>query len=128
MTETIEEYDIAAWCDDPRNRKNSHSVVYESSRVIAAGPALLYGFTVRTSRSSAQFILLFDQADATFPSGAVPDFPWDIAAAPQTLGVTYGSSGRFCQRGIVLANSTTATTLTAGSADCWFDAQYLPLS
>jgi hypothetical protein len=126
MTEpSAEEYAARKWHERERS-KNSHSVVYESSRVVAAGPSWLYGFTVRTSRTSAQFILLFDQADANFPSSAVPDFPWDIGAAPQTLGVSYGALGRFCERGIILANSTTATTLTAGSADCWFDVQYLP--
>lgn len=102
---------------------NSFSVGLESSRIVKSGPGILFGFSVLSTNIAAQFILLFDAA--TLPSnGALPVFPFNIGAAGEK-DVSYIFPGRFFQRGIVIANSTTAASLTLGAADCWFDAQYL---
>lgn len=103
---------------------NSFSQGEEAFRPVKAGAGLLFGFTVRTSRATAQFILLFDTANMALPAnGAIPVVPFDIAAL-STLMVSYADVGRSFQQGILLVNSTTRTSLTVGSADCWFDVQY----
>lgn len=99
------------------------SSAYEASAVVKTGAGSLYGFTVRTSRSSAQFIQIFDGGKVP-ANAAVPRAVYDIAAA-STLGVTYSTIGRRFWTGIIIVNSTTATTYTAGSADCFFDVQYV---
>jgi len=90
--------------------------------VVKAGPGTLYGFSVFNSKASAQFIQVFDQTSAP-TSGQVPVFVATVGAS-SNLGVYWGSVGRWLNIGIVIANSSTSATQTAGSADCWFDAQY----
>lgn len=101
---------------------NSRSLAYEASRIVKAGPGTLYGFTVYNAKNAAQFVLIFDAA--TLPgNGAIPEAVYTVATV-QNLGVSW-LPGRIFQRGIVIANSSTGPTLTIGSADCFFDAQYV---
>lgn len=104
--------------------ENYTSQAYEKSAVVKTGSGTLFGFTVRTSRASAQYIQLYD-AGKVPGSGATPRVIYDLAAAPQTLGINFGTHGRRFSSGIIIVNSTTDTTYTAGSADCWFDVQYV---
>jgi hypothetical protein len=93
-----------------------------AASIAIAGAHELFGFTVNNTKASAQFILVFDLA--TLPSnGAVPDVS---LTAPASLdrGALWIPARRMTQ-GIVIANSSTSSTLTIGSADCFFDVQYL---
>lgn len=102
---------------------NSASSVLENSRVVKAGPGTLFGFTVYNNKGAAQFIQWFDSQ--TVPAnGAVPQGVISVATIA-SQGVAWVIPGRFFAAGIILANSSTAATLTAGSADCFFDAQYI---
>ena len=83
---------------------SKHSNGYSTNLVVKSGMGKLFGFTVFNSKASTQYILLFDAA---------------------TLLVSYGMVGRAFNTGCVLVNSSTANSKTVGSADCWFDAQYL---
>ena len=87
-----------------------------------SGPARLFGFQVYSNKASAQFIQLFD-SQAAPASGAVPVCVFTVGATAN-LPVAYPWPGRWFSRGIWLANSSTAATQTAGSADCYFDVQY----
>jgi hypothetical protein len=99
-----------------------HSMAYESARIIKTGPGILYGFTAYSSNAAAQFIQIFDAA--TLPAaGAIPAVLLSVAAS-STLGVNW-LPGRAFLVGIVIANSTTGPTRTAGAADTWFDAQFV---
>lgn len=106
---------------------NAHSNAAVASQLVKAGPGLLFGFSVMTSKATAQFIQVFDSHDAP-GSGAVPDAVFQINGGAQASGahlaVSYIFPGRFHKYGIWLANSSTLATLTAGSADCFFDAQF----
>lgn len=104
--------------------QSASSVALASSIVAVSGQAWLYGVQVNNTKASAQFILLFDN-DRVPASGAVPVASF-TAAASTNLGIYYGSLGRYMMRGIVLVNSSTSATFTAGSADCFFDVQYTP--
>lgn len=106
---------------------NTSSNGVEAFRLVKSGPGLLFGFSVFTSKATAQFILLFDSHDKP-ASGAVPAAVFQInggaTATGDHLAVSYIFPGRFFKYGIWLANSSTAATFTVGSADCLFDAQY----
>jgi|SRR5882724_1206446 len=98
------------------------SVQFSKSQVVKSGSGKLYGFQGYNS-GAAQFILVFD--DNALPgNGAVPCFPIAVAAT-SNFSVFFGDTGRAFNLGIILANSSTADTLTIGAADCFFDAQYL---
>jgi hypothetical protein len=101
---------------------NYTSRALEASCVVKTGDGILYGFTVTNTKASAQFVLLFDRA--TVPSsGAVPILAKSVPAG-DAVGFNW-LPGRTFFAGIVLCNSTTQGSLTPGSADCIYDAQYL---
>lgn len=101
---------------------NVHSNVYSASIVVKSGPGLLYGFAVYSSKATAQFIQVFDAA--TLPADtAIPAAIFTIAATAN-LPINWLPPRTFLT-GIVICNSSTGPTKTIGSADCWFDVQYL---
>lgn len=101
---------------------NKSSIAYAASLVVKTGTGILYGFTVFSSRASAQWIQVFDARDVP-ADGAVPAWIGTVATV-SNLGVNW-LPGRTFQAGIVICNSSTGPTKTIGSADCWFDAQYV---
>jgi hypothetical protein len=102
---------------------NSSSVAYEASRVVKNTPGVLFGLTGYNSKASAQFIQLHD-ASLLPAEAAVPVATFTVAAT-SNFSLDFGLKGRKFDKGIVLVNSSTGPTKTIGSADCWFDAQYI---
>lgn len=104
---------------------SSTSLKLENSRIVASGNTKLFGFAGTNTKASSQFILVFDSA--TVPAnGAVPELML-TAQANSDFWISWTPAWRNFSDGVVLCNSSTAATLTIGSADCWFDAQYLAL-
>ena len=102
--------------------RNKHSNGYAASIIANTGPGILYGFTVYNSNASAQFVQVFDAA--TVPANAAnPAVVFTVAATDQ-LAVEW-VNGRSYLTGIVICNSSTGPTKTLGSADCYFDVQYI---
>lgn len=101
---------------------NIHSNGLSASLIVKTGQALLYGFTVLNTNASAQFIQVFD-ATSVPADGAVPAVVFTVAGSGDK-GVSW-IPGRTFQQGIVICNSSTAATKTVGSADCFFDAQFV---
>jgi hypothetical protein len=101
----------------------SFSTVRENLHVVSMGACRLFGFNGYSNRGSSQFILVFDTGQIP-ANGALPIFPIFVGATAN-FSAYYGSVGRWFERGCVLANSSTDNLLTLGSADCWFDAQYI---
>lgn len=101
---------------------NISSIAYEAARVVKTGPGILFGFTVYNSNGSAQFVQVFD-ARTVPDDGSVPACVFTVAGG-SNLPVQW-LPGRTFTAGCVLVNSSTGPTKTVGSADCWFDAQYL---
>ena len=120
-TPLIQAYELPLPEQQPRSASSPALV---SSLVVCAGACRLYGFSGDNSKGSAQFILVFD-AGAVPATGAVPSVVVRVPAST-SFSAYWGSVGRWFDRGVVLANSSTEATLTIGSADCWFDAQYTP--
>lgn len=102
---------------------NSSSPAYENARVVKAGAGTLFGFTVYNSSEDPQFIQWHDSqtipADNSVPMGFIS------VPTVTSMGTAWVIPGRYFTRGIILVNSSTGPTLTIGSADCFFDAQYI---
>jgi len=103
---------------------NASSPALEARHFVASGAAYLLSFTVSNTNASAQFIQFHDLTQAP-GSGAVPRLVFTVAGSSDRF-VSYPLPGRLFYAGIWVANSSTSATLTAGSADCFFDVQYLP--
>src|SRR5213079_79595 len=94
----------------------------EAAAVIA-GVSQLYGCTITNTNGSTQYFFWFDGGRVP-GSGAAPGGPAGIAiAGGQTLSFLWLPPRQFFA-GIVIANSSSATSFAAGAADCWFDVQY----
>src|SRR5262249_31911670 len=103
---------------------NATTPALAASLVVSSGACRLIGFSGDSNKASAQFIQVFD-ASSLPGDGAVPVLVIRVAATT-TFSAYFGASGRWFDRGVVLCNSSTEATKTIGSADCWFDAQYVP--
>ena len=93
-----------------------------TASIFIPGHLLVYGFTVYNSNAAAQYVLMFD-ANAVPADTAVPILALN-ATSKQLAGVSWTPQGREFLEGFVLCNSSTDTTKTVGSADCFFDVQY----
>lgn len=102
---------------------NTRSNVYENARQVKSGPGYLFGISVYNSKGSGQFVQIFD-SPVLPDEGAVPEVTYTVATV-SNLAVQWLPLGRSFQRGIYLVNSSTGPTKTIGSADCFFDAQYI---
>jgi len=101
---------------------NASSTAYAASLVIKAGAGKLFIITGYSSRASAQWIQLHNTTSLPV-NGSVPVMIFRVPA-DSNFSINLGDYGRFFSTGITVCNSTTGPTLTVGSADCWFDAQY----
>lgn len=101
---------------------NYSSRALANSAVVKTGPGILYGFTVTNTKASAQYVLVFD-ASSVPADGAIPVLAKSIAANDAT-GFNW-LPGRTFLVGCVICNSSTNTSKTIGSADCFFDVQFV---
>jgi hypothetical protein len=89
-----------------------------------SGSGRVIGGTVTNTKNATQFLLVFDVVAAPI-TGAVPVFAKSMAAS-DAQGFSFPVTGRWFSEGCWLANSSTQSSLTPGSADCLFDVQYVP--
>ena len=106
----------------PKNVNYYDSTAYEASAVVKATPGTVFSITGYNSHSAAIFVQLHDAASLPADT-AVPKI---ILQVPATSNLYYDLSefGRFCEKGIVVCNSSTAETKTLGNEDIWFNIQY----
>ena len=105
-----------------RVRASATTTALAASLVVKAKAGTLYGLTGDNNKSSEQFIQIHDAASPP-ADPAVPKIVFRVPAA-KSFSLDY-NEGREFQVGIVVSNSSTEATKTIGSADCWFDVQYI---
>lgn len=103
---------------------NATSTAYEASHIVSAVPGVCYGLSGYNSKASAQFIQLLDAATLVADT-AVPVVILTVAAS-SNFSIDFSPVGRRFATGILICNSSTGPAKTIGSADCWFDVQYIP--
>lgn len=104
---------------------NARSTALANFIQVKSGAGKLFGVGGVNTKASAQFILGFDLARNTAPAnGAVPDFVMN-APASDNFWASWAPNWRQFLEGWLFCNSSTAATLTLGSADCFFDVQYV---
>lgn len=101
---------------------NATTTAYAASLVVKASAGTLYMVTGYNSRTTAQFIQLFDST--TLPADGTAPIVLFRVPEESNFSLDLGMYGRAFSTGIVICNSTTGPTKTLGSADCWFDVQY----
>lgn len=101
---------------------NYSSARLQASAVVKTGPGILYGLTVTNTSVAAQYLLVFD-ANTVPADGAIPLFAKSIPAN-DAVGFSW-LPGRTFLVGIVVCNSSTNTSKTVGSANCFFDCQFV---
>ena len=107
----------------PKNVTYYDSSAYEASAVVKSSPGTIFSIVGYNSKTSAQFIQIHDASslpeDTTAPKISF------TAPAKSNFFYDFGEIGRQCSTGIVVCNSSTGATKTIGSADCWFNVQYI---
>lgn len=102
---------------------NATSSALEASRIAKNTAGTLYGLSGFNSKASGQYIQLFNSA--TLPADAAVPVLVQFVPAASPFAFDFGIYGRGFSTGIVACNSSTLATKTIGSADCWFDFQYV---
>ena len=92
-----------------------------TASVVVPSNVIVDGFTVYNSNAAAGFLCVLE-GGVVPGNGAVPLFTVALPASSEKA-VAFAPNGRFCENGLVLAKSTTDSTLTIGSADLLIDVQ-----
>ena len=124
LTGTMENVSTAASPTpyDPAGIRHVSSAAIEASHVLLDAAGMLYRFSYNNGNAATRYLQLFNSK--TLPSnGAVPYCAPIPVLTGQTVSVDFGVLGIPFPTGIMIANSTTAATLTIGSADGFFSAE-----
>lgn len=112
-------YAIDSISTQPVHVTTVRSTALATNLVIRATPGYLVQIRGQNDSGAAQYIQVHDAASLP-GNGAVPKEVIKVSAGT-SFSISPKSNLQFSV-GIVVCNSSTAATLTVGSADCWFSA------
>lgn len=98
------------------------TTAYVTSKVSKASTGTFYGLLGYNSKTSAQFIHIYDLA-AVPADGVAPKFIIPVQAS-SAFAFDTGRFGVVMATGICWSNSSTGPTKTIGAADCWVNIAY----
>lgn len=99
------------------------STAYEASHVVKASAGILFLLQGYNSRTSGQFIQIFNSATVPADTTAPAITFW--VPAQSNFSIDFSKFGRYFSTGISVSNSSTGATKTIGSGDVWFDALFI---
>lgn len=102
---------------------NASTTAYANNLLVKNSAGTLYGIGGHNS-GPVQFLQLFD-ASSIPGAGSVPVGPVVRIPATDNFSIDFGGYGMKFNNGIIIANSTTGPTRTAGAADTWIAARFL---
>lgn len=103
--------------------KSISTTAYSNYLIIKNSGGVLYNIIGYNSSDNDQFIQIFDSSSLP-TDGSIPVIIFKILSQCN-FSFDLGAVGRLFRDGIIICNSSTATTKTIGASDCWIDAQYL---
>ena len=97
------------------------NTTWDNDLLVSAVGTVMLGLLGSSKNSADQYVMVFDSA-AAVSNGTAPKIHPIFIAAEDNFYIEIPVRGMTFDNGIYVANSTTNTTLTLGSADCWFTA------
>ena len=97
------------------------NTTWDNDLIVRRGGGVMLGLLGSSKKTSAQWVMVFDSKTAV-SDGTAPAIHPIFIAAEDNFYIEVPVRGMNFENGIYVANSTTDTTLTLGSADCWFTA------
>ena len=91
---------------------------WDNDLLVKSVAGVLLGF-YGSNKGSDQYVMLFDSASAA-SNGTAPSIHPIFVSGADNFYMEVPFRGMAFDNGPYIANSTTDTTLTIGSADCWF--------
>lgn len=98
------------------------SGAYEASAVVKASPGTVHRISGYSSDANPVWIQLHDAASLPADT-AVPVLTIYVGAG-ENFDFDLSTIGRFCEKGIVVCNSSTGPAKTIDGATAWFNIQY----
>ena len=106
----------------PRNISYYDSAAYEASAVVKASPGTVHRISGYSSDANPVWVQLHDAA--SLPADTAVPILTIYVGAGENFDFDLSTIGRFCEKGIVICNSSTGPTKTIDGATAFFNIQY----